>query len=89
MSQRELSGAYLDAEGKWGRMEAARWDMYLDWLSEEGLLTTFTQSRTPREGARSAFKAAGGAFKAAGGGFRAAGGGFRAAEVGFRATRVV
>uniref|UniRef100_A0A7S0QQF2 Thiamine pyrimidine synthase n=1 Tax=Pyramimonas obovata TaxID=1411642 RepID=A0A7S0QQF2_9CHLO len=50
MSQRELGEAYLDAEGKWGRMEALRWDAYLDWLSEEGLLTTFTQSRAPQEG---------------------------------------
>eukprot|EP01048_Picozoa_sp_COSAG05_P005496 COSAG05_NODE_327_length_11345_cov_16.236884_7_plen_249_part_00 len=49
-SQKELASAYLDAEGKWGRMTEARWSEYLDWLSEAGLLTTFVQSRAPEPG---------------------------------------
>ena len=49
-SQKELASAYLDAEGKWGRMTEARWSEYLDWLSEAGLLTTFVQSRAPKPG---------------------------------------
>jgi len=44
-SQREMSAAYLDADGKWGRMDKSRWDQYLDWLSDSGLLTTYMQSR--------------------------------------------
>ena len=39
-SQELLSTAYLDGKtGRWGEMSGARWDTYLDWLSEEGLLT--------------------------------------------------
>jgi len=49
-SQREMSAAYLDADGKWGRMDKSRWDQYLDWLSDSGLLTTYMQSRTPKDG---------------------------------------
>ena len=46
-SQKELAKAYLDGEGRWGRMTDERWSTYLDWLSESGLLTTFLQSRAP------------------------------------------
>mmetsp|Transcript_22254 Transcript_22254/g.58094 ORF Transcript_22254/g.58094 Transcript_22254/m.58094 type:complete len:364 (+) Transcript_22254:755-1846(+) len=49
-SQKELGPAYLDVDGKWGRMAEARWSEYLDWLSDAGLLTTFVQSRTPTAG---------------------------------------
>lgn len=35
----------LNGDGKWGHMEADRWDKFLDWLSEQGLLTTKVQSR--------------------------------------------
>jgi ABC-type nitrate/sulfonate/bicarbonate transport system substrate-binding protein len=37
--------AMLDAAGRWGAMRAERWDAFLDWLSEAGLLTTKVQSR--------------------------------------------
>jgi len=50
MSQQQMSSAYLDANGKWGRMEKSKWDAYLDWLSSSGLLTTFMQSRKPLDG---------------------------------------
>ena len=32
-------------------MEACRWEAFLDWLSEAGLLTAKMQSRTPSEAA--------------------------------------
>nr|AHF22067.1 Thi5-like protein [Pyramimonas parkeae] len=50
ISQQDISSAYLDENGKWGRMKADRWDAYLDWLSDSGLLTTFQQSRSPKPG---------------------------------------
>ncbi|KAL4444363.1 hypothetical protein ABPG75_012100 [Micractinium tetrahymenae] len=40
----------LAADGRWGVMEAARWDAFLDWLSDKGLLTTKVQSRIVKEG---------------------------------------
>lgn len=49
-SQKELATAYLDAEGKWGRMTSEVWGEYLNWLSDVGLLTTFIQSRAPQPG---------------------------------------
>ena len=39
--------AYLDGSGKWGVQTSQRWDAFLDWLSEAGLLTTAVPSRTP------------------------------------------
>eukprot|EP00892_Ulva_mutabilis_P003143 jgi/Ulvmu1/1282/UM011_0006.1 len=39
----------LPASGAWGSMEAARWDAFLDWLAEAGLLTAKMQSRTPSD----------------------------------------
>ncbi len=38
----------LDASGRWGVMDAKRWDAFLDWLSDSGLLTTNIQSRQER-----------------------------------------
>eukprot|EP01052_Picozoa_sp_SAG31_P040743 SAG31_NODE_5981_length_2227_cov_3.720395_1_plen_367_part_00 len=49
-SQKELASAYLDEDGRWGRMTESRWSEYLDWLSNVGLLTTFKQSRAPQPG---------------------------------------
>eukprot|EP00884_Botryococcus_braunii_P002766 jgi/Botrbrau1/12490/Bobra.0169s0037.1 len=49
-SQLKLSQAYLDGNGKWGRMEVSKWEAFLDWLSDKGLLTTLEPSRTPVEG---------------------------------------
>lgn len=37
---------FLTTDGKWGRQDKARWDAFLDWLSDKGLLTTKAQSRT-------------------------------------------
>ena len=45
-----LSRTFLTPEGSWGSMERKRWDTYLDWLDENGLLTTYTNSRHPKEG---------------------------------------
>lgn len=36
---------YFLNEGKWGCMDQRRWDAFLDWLSDQGLLTTKMQSR--------------------------------------------
>ena len=41
---------YLDANGRWGMMESQRWDAFLDWLSDKGLLTSTMPSRKPVEG---------------------------------------
>ncbi len=39
--------ALVDASGAWGRMEAARWAAFTDWLRAHGLLTSAAPSRTP------------------------------------------
>ncbi|KAK9838417.1 hypothetical protein WJX84_005158 [Apatococcus fuscideae] len=44
-SQPFVSKHYLSKDGSWGAMDTARWDKFLDWLSEAGLLTTKVQSR--------------------------------------------
>ncbi|KAK9909173.1 hypothetical protein WJX75_008243 [Coccomyxa subellipsoidea] len=49
-SQAVVSKHYLDAAGRWGHMRADRWDKFLDWLGEKGLLTSAMPSRTPVEG---------------------------------------
>ena len=49
-SQRKLSPSYLNSDGRWGRQTKGRWDAYLDWLDEEGLLTTHANSRKPVKG---------------------------------------
>lgn len=41
---------YLDGAGQWGRMEGARWEYFVNWLSEKGLLTSAMPSRNPVEG---------------------------------------
>ncbi|KAI7841695.1 hypothetical protein COHA_004562 [Chlorella ohadii] len=40
----------LAADGRWGVMEEQRWSAFLDWLSDNGLLTTKVQSRTEQDG---------------------------------------
>jgi hypothetical protein len=47
LPQAALAGELLDASGRWGAMEAGRWDAFLDWLSASGLLTSKVQSRGP------------------------------------------
>ncbi len=42
--------AYLGGKGEWGHMEEQRWDTFLDWLAEKGLLTTLEPSRKPVAG---------------------------------------
>ena len=44
-SQEYVSARYLSSEGHWGVMQQKMWDDFLDWLSENGLLTTAIQSR--------------------------------------------
>lgn len=41
---------YLDSAGEWGLMSGGRWDAFLDWLSDKGLLTSAMQSRAPIQG---------------------------------------
>ena len=41
---------YLDGAGRWGAMEAPRWERFVDWLAERGLLTSAMPSRSPVEG---------------------------------------
>ena len=46
-----LGPTFVDQNtGKWGHMSHERWDTYLDWLDENHLLTTFINSRQPKEG---------------------------------------
>ncbi|EFN57875.1 hypothetical protein CHLNCDRAFT_57002 [Chlorella variabilis] len=40
----------LAEDGRWGVMKQSRWDAFLDWLSESGLLTTKVQSRNGKDG---------------------------------------
>lgn len=49
-SQAVLSPQYLAPSGAWGVMEPARWEAYIGWLSTQGLLTTYKQSRAPTPG---------------------------------------
>ena len=39
--------AFLDSAGHWGTQTPERWDAFLDWLADAGLLTTAMPSRTP------------------------------------------
>ena len=45
-----LSHHFLTPSGAWGSQDVGRWSQFLDWLSEQGLLTTAVQSRNPQEG---------------------------------------
>lgn len=47
--QRYVSQHLLDASGHWGTMDLAKWDAFLDFLSDTGLLTTKVQSRQAAE----------------------------------------
>lgn len=40
-----VSKTCLNTSGTWGVMEASKWNAFLDWLSENGLLTSKIQSR--------------------------------------------
>jgi len=39
-SQRLIADAYLTDAGQWGLMEHGRWEAFVDWLAETGILTT-------------------------------------------------
>ena len=39
-SQRRIADAYLTGDGTWGQMRHDRWDRFVEWLADEGLLTT-------------------------------------------------
>lgn len=41
---------FLAKDGRWGWQDKARWDAFLDWLSDRKLLTTKVQSRTVVQG---------------------------------------
>ena len=49
-SLKMLSHHFLTPSGAWGSQDVGRWSQFLDWLSEQGLLTTAIQSRNPQEG---------------------------------------
>lgn len=36
---------FLNADQAWGRMEEGKWDRFVDWLDEKGLITSKVQSR--------------------------------------------
>ena len=48
-SQRELAEAYLTADGEWGRMTTARWDRFVTWLADRGILTGVDGTPIPAE----------------------------------------
>ncbi|MBP1922605.1 NitT/TauT family transport system substrate-binding protein [Halorubrum alkaliphilum] len=48
-SQRRVSEAYLTDDGAWGPMETERWSAFVDWLAEEGILTTLDGEPIPAD----------------------------------------
>ena len=44
---------YCSASGRWGYMEPQRWQTFLKWLHDGGLLTTAAPSRNPVRSPRS------------------------------------
>jgi len=48
-SQRELAEAYLTADGEWGRMTTERWDRFVTWLADRGILTGVDGAPIPAE----------------------------------------
>lgn len=49
-SMQYIKKFFLQNDGHWGRMDSAVWEGFLSWLQQEGLLTTYTQSRNPVPG---------------------------------------
>ncbi|CAM6089783.1 unnamed protein product [Calypogeia fissa] len=45
-----MSPHFLDSKGSWGASSPEKWAKYIDWLSKEGLLSSFIQSRNPEPG---------------------------------------
>lgn len=45
-----VSSHYLDSSGSWGTLSEEKWAKYIEWLSNERLLSTFIQSRNPVSG---------------------------------------
>ena len=48
-SQRRVSEAYLTDDGAWGPMATERWGAFVDWLAEEGILTTLDGEPIPAD----------------------------------------
>ena len=46
-SQHEIAEAYLTADGEWGRMAHDRWDAFVEWLADTGILTTIDGEPIP------------------------------------------
>ena len=46
-SQRRLAGAFLTPHGEWGRMDGDRWAAFVEWLAEQGILTTLDGDPIP------------------------------------------
>ncbi|MBB6645618.1 ABC transporter substrate-binding protein [Halobellus ruber] len=46
-SQRRLADAYLTPDGEWGVMDHDRWAAFVEWLSEQGILTDLDGDEIP------------------------------------------
>ena len=46
-SQRRLAEALLTPDGEWGRMDGDRWAAFVEWLSDQGILTTLDGEPIP------------------------------------------
>jgi ABC-type nitrate/sulfonate/bicarbonate transport system substrate-binding protein len=46
-SQRRLADYYLTDDGTWGRMDAERWEQFVEWLAGEEILTTIDGDHLP------------------------------------------
>jgi NitT/TauT family transport system substrate-binding protein len=47
-SQRRIAEAYLTADGEWGVMDRERWEAFVSWLTDEGILTDRDGEEIPR-----------------------------------------
>ncbi len=48
-SQRRVSEAYLTDDGAWGVMDETRWAAFVEWLADEGILTTLDGEPIPAD----------------------------------------
>jgi len=48
-SQKRIASAYLTADGEWGTMDHDRWERFVDWLAENGILTSVDGEQIPAD----------------------------------------
>jgi len=48
-SQRQLASAYLTTDGEWGTMTHSRWNAFVEWLADNGILTTIDGEPIPAD----------------------------------------